>query len=205
MSISEQEAQDLVSKFIDLKEKYNKTKSSKDKRELINHENILVEKLKYLVHTKTNQYKKFSNYDDLNQDGYEALVMGLKNFDKSKGSIFWWLHKYIDTRIYRSANSYSTVRIPMAVAKHSPPKIDSIPIHAKDNNSTEFNVLKNVDSLIIQEKLNKLSKEDKEFITDMFGIEKEKISVDDYNKKTGIKKSKINYKIKAILKKMRDI
>lgn len=201
MSISEQEAQELVSKFLELKNKYNESKSSKDKRELIKHENILVEKFKYMVHSRTYQYKKFSNYDDLNQDGYEALVMGLKNFDKSKGSIFWWLHKYIDTRIYRSANSYSTVRIPMAVAKNSPPKMTTIPLSAEDYNSSPEEILVNKS---INKKLDNLNVEEFDLVTNIFGIGKDKLTIDEYNKKTGIKKSKINYKIKNILKKLQN-
>jgi len=180
MSISEKEAQELVSKFLELKSKYNESKSQKDKRELISHENILVEKFKYLVYSRTYPYKKFSNYDDLNQDGYEALVMGLKNFDKSKGSIFWWLHKYIDTRIYRSANSYSTVRIPMAVAKNNPPKMTTIPISTEDYRSSPEETMLNKS---IAAKLSKLNKEDYDLVTSIFGIGKDKLTVEEYNKK----------------------
>lgn len=201
MSISEQEAQELVSKFLELKNKYNESKSNKDKRELIKHENILVEKFKYMVHSRTYPYKKFSNYDDLNQDGYEALVMGLKNYDKAKGSIFWWLHKYIDTRVYRSANSYSTVRIPMAVAKNSPPKMTTIPLSTEDYKSSPEEILLNKS---ISKKLDSLNVEDYDLVTNIFGIGKDKLTIDEYNKKTGIKKSKINYKIKNILKKLQN-
>lgn len=201
MSISEQEAQELVSKFLELKNKYNESKSNKDKRELIKHENVLVEKFKYMVHSRTYPYKKFSNYDDLNQDGYEALVMGLKNYDKTKGSIFWWLHKYIDTRVYRSANSYSTVRIPMAVAKNNPPKMTTIPLSTEDYKSSPEEILLNKS---ISKKLDSLNVEDYDLVTNIFGIGKDKLTIDEYNKKTGIKKSKINYKIKNILKKLQN-
>jgi len=204
MSISEQEAQELALKFIELKEKYNGSKSKKDKLELIKHENILVEKFKYLVFSKTTAYKKFSNYDDLNQDGYEALVMGLKNFDKSKGSIFWWLHKYIDTRIYRSANAYSTVRIPLVVAKKSPPKMDKIPLNAEDNSfNPEISFVRKTEEGIVNKKINKLNEQDRDMIESLFGINKDKITIEEYSKKTGLKKSEINTKIKSLLKKMR--
>jgi len=206
MSISEKEANDLLSKLIELKNKYNETKSLKDKIILNSHEKLMVDKFKYMVLSKTSQYKKFSNYEDLNQDAYEALVMGLKNFDSSKGSIFWWLHKYIDTRIYRSANAYSTVRIPIAVAKKTPPKIDQIPLNLEDaNNSPEYKFIKKINYKWLNEKINELSKEDKDIIENLYGINKDKLSFEEYSKKSGIDKSKINYKLNCALKKLKEI
>lgn len=205
MSITEEEAQSLVLELSNLKNKYQESKSKKDKIKLINHENKMIKKLNYLVLNKTKNYKKFPNYEDLNQDGLEALVMGLKSFDKSKGSIFWWLHKYIDTRIHRSANAYSTVRVPLAVAKKMPPKIDQMSPtieSKKDNQETIF--INNENKKLLKRYANELNLEDQELFNDLIGIDKDSLSVDEYSKKTGLNKNKINFKLKKIIKTMQE-
>ena len=205
MSITEEEAQSLVLELSNLKNKYQESKSKKDKIKLINHENKMIKKLNYLVLNKTKNYKKFPNYEDLNQDGLEALVMGLKSFDKSKGSIFWWLHKYIDTRIHRSANAYSTVRIPLAVAKKMPLKIDQMSPtieSKKDNQETIF--INNENTILLKKYANELNLEDQELFNDLIGIDKDSLSVDEYSKKTGLNKNKINFKLKKIIKTMQE-
>lgn len=205
MSITEEEAQSLVLELSNLKNKYQESKSKKDKIKLINHENKMIKKLNYLVLNKTKNYKKFPNYEDLNQDGLEALVMGLKSFDKSKGSIFWWLHKYIDTRIHRSANAYSTVRIPLAVAKKMPLKIDQMSPtieSKKDNQETIF--INNENKKLLKKYANELNLEDQELFNDLIGIDKDSLSVDEYSKKTGLNKNKINFKLKKIIKTMQE-
>lgn len=120
--LTEQEGQSLANKLIELKKIYEETKHLKDKKNLDKHLNICIEKFTYIIATKTSKYKSFSNYEDLNQEGYVALMMGLNNYNPSKGSIFWWLHKYIDTRIARNANLHTTIRIPLKKAKLMPPK-----------------------------------------------------------------------------------
>ena len=123
--LTEQEAQDLMIKLIDLREKVK----SEDKAvisELKKHENICIQKFRYLVTMKTGRYKAFSNYDDLNQEGFEALIKAMKNYNPKKGSFFWWAHKYIDTRISRSANLHTTIRYPLKVAKDKTPHKEAI-------------------------------------------------------------------------------
>jgi len=122
--LTEQEAQDLMNKLFSLrKESQN---DSKIKVELDKHEKICIEKFKYLVTMKTGKYKSFNNFDDLNQEGYLGLVTAMKNYNPSLGSFFWWAHKYIDTRISRSANLHTTIRYPLKVAKNTPPHKETI-------------------------------------------------------------------------------
>ena len=78
---------------------------------------ICVEKFKYLITMKTNRYKKFSNYEDLNQDGYEALLKAMKNYNPDKGIFFYWAFKYINTRISRCANLHTAIRYPLKYSK----------------------------------------------------------------------------------------
>ncbi len=127
--ISEKEAQYLMDKFIYLREKSKKSKDLIDIREFQKHEAICIRKFKYLVEMRTNRYKGFSNYDDLNQEGLEALVKAMKNYNPKLGIFFWWAHKYIETRIARSANLHTTIRYPLKFAKNNTPhKESSLPI-----------------------------------------------------------------------------
>jgi DNA-directed RNA polymerase specialized sigma subunit len=122
--LTEQEAQDMMNKLYSLrKEALN---NSEIKKELDKHERICIEKFKYLVTMKTGKYKSFNNFDDLNQEGYLALVTAMKNYNPSLGSFFWWAHKYIDTRISRSANLHTTIRYPLKVAKNTTPHKETI-------------------------------------------------------------------------------
>lgn len=202
MAITEQEAKDLFSKLVDLKSKYELSNSLSDKRQLSMHKNLIIEKLKYIVHSKTSSYKKFSNYEDLNQDGYEALIMGLNNFNPSKGSIFWWLHKYIDTRISRKANAHSVVKIPIKVAKNLPPKIEQLSFSNEDlKENQEESLLKKYEQKEIERKISSLSSEDKKIIT--MAYNDDKIIVNDFLKKNSLNKTQLNAKAKKIIKKIK--
>lgn len=84
-----EEAQNLMVKFVDLRKIANETQNPKDIKAFKDHEKICIDKFKYLVTMRTNRYKKFSNYDDLNQEGMEALVKAMKNYNPKKGIFFF--------------------------------------------------------------------------------------------------------------------
>lgn len=186
--LTEQEAQDLMIKLIDLKEK---AKESNDKKlfvELKRHEQLCMNKFKYLVTMKTGRYKAFSNYEDLNQEGFEALIKSMNNYNPTKGSFFWWAHKYIDTRISRSANLHTTIRYPLKVAKNNTPHKESImPLLIEERyvpdqeleNSQTFNTIQSV--------LSSLTAEQREIVNLVYGFEGDKpMSVNKICKKLNI-------------------
>ncbi len=124
--LTEIEAQDLMIKLIALREEVKTSNDPSTAKELRKHETICIEKFKYLITMKTSRYKAFGNYEDLNQEGYEALMKAMTNYNPKKGSFFWWAHKYIDTRISRSANLHTTIRYPLKVAKETAPHKESV-------------------------------------------------------------------------------
>ena len=173
--LTEQDAQDLMVKLIDLRDKVKLGEDPKAKSDLKKHEAICMEKFKYLVTMKTGRYKIFSNYDDLNQEGFEALIKSMNNYNPNKGSFFWWAHKYIDTRISRSANLHTTIRYPLKVAKESTPHKESVmpllieEVHCPDKE------LENIQSMTaIQTAFDKLSDEQKNIVNLAFGFESDK-------------------------------
>ena len=124
--LTEQEAQDLMAKLVDLKSRVQDLDGPKIRQELNRHEKKCISQFKYLITMKTGRYKSFHNYEDLNQEGFEALVKAMKTYNPKKGSFFAWAHNYIGTRISRSANLHTTIRYPLKVAKAIPPHKESI-------------------------------------------------------------------------------
>jgi RNA polymerase sigma factor (sigma-70 family) len=124
--LSMEEAEQLMAKFIELREKFNETQSVADRKALSLHQKECVEKFNYLVAMKTGRYKGFSNYEDLNQEGREALLKAMKTYKPNKGCFFAWSHHYIATRISRSANLHTTIRYPLKYAKANPPHKETL-------------------------------------------------------------------------------
>jgi len=124
--INIEEAQQLIEKFIALRTKSQESKLSADITEFKKHEKLCIEKFQYLITMKTSRYKQFSNYEDLNQEGNEALIKSINTYNPKKGIFFYWAHRYIGTRISRSANLHTTIRFPLKIAKAQTPHKESI-------------------------------------------------------------------------------
>jgi len=184
--LTEQEAQDLMIKLIDLR-----SKSKTDPQievELKKHEKICIQNFKYLVTMKTGRYKAFSNYDDLNQEGFEALIKAMNNYNPKKGSFFWWAHKYIDTRISRSANLHTTIRYPLKVAKNNTPHKEAImPTLIEERYCPDKELEESQLNNAIQNAFSVLTGEQKEIINLAYGFDGDKpISINKICKKLSI-------------------
>lgn len=123
--MNKEESQDLMIKLIELRTRFNETKSKEDEKLFRAHEKLCIEQFKYLITMRTSRYKHFANYEDLQQEGLEALLKAMKNYNPKKGSWFWWAHKYIDTKIARMANLHTTIRFPLKFAKTTVPHKES--------------------------------------------------------------------------------
>ena len=138
-----QEQNEKVEKIIDqfLLLKKNSIKSPANKQEFEKFQNFCMQELNFLVQKRVAKYKKFSNYQDLQQDGYEALLYALRTFKREKGCFSWWADKYISTRVSRAANTHSTIRFPLKVTKESKPhkiSIDSALINGDEQSQLLF-------------------------------------------------------------------
>jgi RNA polymerase sigma factor (sigma-70 family) len=190
--LTEQEAQDLMTTLIDLRAK---NKDSADRSIIVKlkkHEALCMEKFKYLVTMKTGRYKTFSNYEDLNQEGFEALIKSMNNYNPNKGSFFWWAHKYIDTRISRSANLHTAIRFPLKVAKNNAPHKEALmPTLIEETYCPDKELEKNQLTNAIKSVFSLLTKEQQEVINLAYGIDGEKpMSINKICKKLNI--SRIN-------------
>lgn len=169
--ITEKEAQDLMLKLISLRAQIKKGATKAVLAEYNKHQNLCMQKFRYLVSMRTNKYKGFSNYDDLNQEGFEALCKAMNNYKPNRGSFFWWAHKYIDTRISRSANLHTAIRYPLKFAKTTTPHKESqIPIMIEPrfnpDKILENTQLKNA----VESALGTLNNEQRDIISLAFGF-----------------------------------
>jgi len=186
--LTEQEAQDLMAKLVDLKNQVKNSDDSKIRQELSRHEKKCISQFKYLVTMKTGRYKSFSNYDDLNQEGFEALIKAMKTYNPKKGSFFAWAHNYIGTRISRSANLHTTIRYPLKVAKeHTPHKEAIMPLIIEERYCPDKELEDLQTNQIIQSAFEYLTDQQKQIISLAYGLDGEKpVSINKICKKLGI-------------------
>jgi RNA polymerase sigma factor (sigma-70 family) len=170
--LTDKEALDLMTKLIDLKTQFKETGDLKIETQLKKHEQECIEKFKYLVTMKTGRYKAFSNYEDLNQEGFEALIKAMKTFKPHKGSFFAWAHNYIGTRISRSANLHTTIRYPLKVAKATPPHKEAImPVQIEERYCPDKEVEGFQITRAVRNVLSILTKEQKEIVGLAYGFD----------------------------------
>lgn len=204
--LTEQEAQDLMIKLIDLRKQSKMLDDPRIMSELKKHEHVCIKNFKYLVTMKTSRYKTFSNYDDLNQEGYEALIKAMNNYNPSKGSFFWWAHKYIDTRISRSANLHTTIRYPLKVAKNTTPHKEAImPTQIEERYCPDLELENVQTNSAIQKAIMLLTDDQKKIISLAFGFEGDKpMSVNKICKQLNISRLSCIKNMNGALATMRD-
>lgn len=199
------EAQQLMEKFIELRAVAEKG-SAQDKKAFRKHEKLCIEKFRYLVTMKTGRYKSFSNYEDLNQEGLEALTKAMKNYNPKLGIFFWWAHKYIDTRIARSANLHTTIRFPLKVAKDKTPhKETNIPEQIEERYCPDKELEAIQDTRAVQSVMAQLNATQKAVVELAFGFDGDKpMSINKICKKLGMSRLNCVKVLNGALSTMKD-
>lgn len=173
--------------LIRLRKRSHKNEAAHQK--YLQYQNFCIEKFKYLVMIRACKYKKFPNYQDLEQDGFEALMNAIRTYDPKKGSFTWWADKYIATKIARSANAHSTIRIPLKKAKDMKPyKTSVIPVMLDGTISAVDKIANSEDSAQISNILKELP--DARVIQHVFGFGTEEKSLSSTAKLLGVSPAK---------------
>lgn len=195
-----------MTKWIDLRAQSRETNDPKTVTEFKKHDRTCMEQFRYLVTMKTGRYKTFSNYEDLNQEGFEALVKAMNNYNPKKGSFFWWAHKYIDTRISRSANLHTTIRYPLKVAKNTTPHKESVmPLMIEERYCPDKELEDSQNMHAIQGAVALLTPEQKEVINLAYGFDGDKpMSINKICKKLSISRLSCIKTINSALSVMRE-
>lgn len=204
--LTEQESQDLMNELIDLRTKFAETKDPKIEAQLKQHEQVCIEQFKYLVTMKTGRYKSFSNYEDLNQEGFEALIKAMKTFKPNKGNFFSWAHHYIGTRISRSANLHTTIRYPLRIAKIQAPHKESVmPLQIEERYCPDKELETSQVMHAIQDALTLLTNEQKEIISLAYGFDGDKpLSINKICKKLNVSRLSCIKTINSALSTMKE-
>lgn len=146
---------------------------TKDKNsdEYKKHEDLCIQQFRYVIDMHADRYKHFPNYEDLVQEGYVSLLSAMKTYDPKKGSVFFWLHRYIKTKVQRSANTHTAIRFPLSYAKeHQPRKENNLPIMV-DTKSRPDTTLEEIETVcIIEDATCKLDEFHKQVVELFFGL-----------------------------------
>lgn len=183
------EAEKIINKYVELRDEYKKTNIKT--KDLIDQKNICISKFEYIIRSRISKYKSFSNYEDLKQEGMIGLLYDLENFDTSKKApFFYWEHKYIDTRVSRAANSHSTIKYPLKIAKENIPHKEAIiPTIIDEKTNPELNTLFMEANIKISKALQEcLSENERKVISMYYGIETKKININKISIETGLDK-----------------
>ena len=171
--LSQEEIDKMTREYLALKEQSEKDPSLE--AQFKQFQNYCVDKLKYLVQIRAAKYKKFSNYPDLAQDGFEALILAFNTFDPDKGCFTWWADKYISTRISRAANAHSTIRFPIKKAKELRPyKTSTIPVMIDWEADPFASAQQKEDKERIREALKKLPEQHRIVLNKTYGFNGER-------------------------------
>lgn len=153
----------IANTFYQLKEKA-KIGTKEDIREYKKYQSFCVSTLACLVSAKTGRYKSFPNYSDLCQDGFEALLMALESYNPEKGCFAWWANKYISTKLYRSANAHTAIKIPIKFAKETPPYKTEMPFLVDSSDNSSELLEKNQTARFLKEAIVNLPKIKREIV-----------------------------------------
>lgn len=138
-NVTDQEADELLTEFVKLRNKCCKSRSKSLQAKYKKQKELCIRKFDYIVKNKAKKYISFSNYDDLLQDGRLALVFALNSFEQNNSKNykerakgwFWWANHYVGTKISREANKHSTIKIPLKKTNTIMPyKISQMPVIA---------------------------------------------------------------------------
>jgi RNA polymerase sigma factor (sigma-70 family) len=164
MSINLEEVNSIARTFLELKKKAAGGCEDAQRKYKV-YQNYCAQKLSPLVKNKTSKYKKFSNYPDLQQDGFEALMLAFETYDPNKGDFIWWASKYINTRVCRAANAHSTIRFPLKKAKDIQPyKTNTMPILVDSKRGPLESVEEAQRRAVIQEAIAQLPEKQRKII-----------------------------------------
>jgi RNA polymerase sigma factor (sigma-70 family) len=173
--ITEETARKMMKQLSELRKAYTKSKSESDKIAYHQYESECLDTLKYFVQMKTGKYRKFANYEDLNQEGLEALLKAMKTFKNNKGSFFFWAGLFVNTRLVRSANNHTVIRYPMHIAKKTKPHKESVfPVLLDSKHSPEKACEQSELNIAVQEALSALSNDQRELVNLVYGFDGDK-------------------------------
>ena len=167
----------LLNKMIELRNIKETTKSKKDKIIYDNYLKIVFEKFSYIVDIHCKKYKRYTNFEDLQQEGSLGLHIALNNFSPVRSKNFFKLaHWYISTRIRRAANKHDVMHMPAkktGIYTHLN-RINEIPDAIDERQDPHERLESSIISKDVKAAISKLPSLEKKIVSLYFGINEKK-------------------------------
>jgi len=201
--LSYEEVNSIAKEYLKLK--VNSENSKKDKDIFKKYQNQAVNKLSYIIKNKAGKYRKFSNHADLEQEGYVALMMAFESYKVGEGCFYWWAKHYVETRISRSANTHSTIRIPLKKAKEMTPYKTNISPDMECGLKSPFeNVESKESSEFVMNAINQLPQEQRRAIMIAFDYTRNDSSITSIIKELKVSRPTCNKIIKEAKRNLKE-
>ena len=136
----------------------------------------------------------------------EALTLGMANYDPKKGNAFWWFHKYVDTRISRSANLHTTIRYPLKFAKEIVPHKEAVmPLLIEERHCPDKEFEASETNRQINDAMNKLTEDQQKTIRLAYGLDGDKpLSINRICKELKMSRSVVIKSLETAVSTMKD-
>jgi RNA polymerase sigma factor (sigma-70 family) len=164
----------------------------------------IIEDLSFLVYSNTSKYKKFSNYEDLNQEGFVGLIKATKRFNhKLFPNFFVFANQWIINGIRRSAKKhdvmYSPQRIKTVYCGFSE---DLSAVDEKDGPDEVFEKAERADRLY--KAMGLLGDRERKIVSILFGVDSKKQTLRESEKCFNLTYERIRQIKNKALEKLRD-
>jgi len=143
-----------------------------EKNSLVNKKrNEIVIKMSFIIESKCRKYKKFSNYEDLKQEGMIGLIKAVNRFDYTRfPNFFVYSDQWIFNHIAQSAKKFDVVYNPL---KKKTVYYDmDVPANETVNQCPENSYYKKERNERIEIAINELTDRQKNIINSVYGLNK---------------------------------
>lgn len=199
-----EEIDEIANKYLELRKKASH--SEQDNKIFKDYQNFFYSKIRYVVDAKVAKYKQFSNYSDLRQEGFEAVLIAFNSFQSDKGTFSYWADRYLKTRISRKANAHSTIKIPLHEIKNKKPfKTNEIPVMADKDGTPLDNLGQKEIQNIVKTAIQSLSELPRRVLMMKHGISVRPKQTQEIMAELSISKKEYNQILKEANEKLKEI
>ena len=138
-------------------------------KEIVSLQNKIVNDLSFLVYSQVKSYRRFSNYDDLVQEGLIGLLRAVRKFNfRLFPNFFIYSERWIRHSVKRAASRFDVVYCPNKKRVVYTGLAESSEEMAADNPEEEYAIKEKAQK--VRDVLNELSSRDKEIVERIFGF-----------------------------------
>ena len=204
--LNEKQALELYTNRKNAKTAYAKTPNPTTKSILNKCETACAKAFMYLIKGDASHYRNFHNHEDLLQEGLIVLFKALDSYKPNRGNIFYWLHRYVETKIKRQANKHCVVNVPLQKAKALDLKnIYFISPHITDSKPSVENVVATAElNNILDSAMKMLPEEQRILVSAYYGLDGRK-NLQDIAVSVNMSKEQCRFRLRSAITKMKRV